>query len=191
MKIDRECEWCGRRFTVTAAEIERGRGRFCSNSHAKLHHWASVEREVPKYLYRRDPDHPLATTAGVVLVHRATLYDKIGPGPHCCHWCGKEISWHLGVGEEREGSITVDHLDRDGTNNDPVNLVPACRLCNWNRHNPRRIRDDEPMVVIGKARFRAVEQKCEQCGETFLAYAKKARRFCSKSCALKHRHHHK
>jgi hypothetical protein len=77
-------------------------------------------------------DHPLASPRGrgALAEHRVILYDKLGPGPHPCHWCGTMRDWGGGT----EG-IYVDHLDRDGLNNDPDNLVPSCFLCNWNRDN--------------------------------------------------------
>lgn len=73
--------------------------------------------------------HPLADEDGKVYEHRKVLYDKIGPGPHECHWgCGKLLDWG-GV----EG-VCVDHLDGDKENNSEKNLVPSCLPCNWSRH---------------------------------------------------------
>jgi hypothetical protein len=78
-------------------------------------------------------DHPLATTGAIVMEHRAVLYDKIGSGPHECHWhfvydCGKtDLHWGGLDG------ICVDHLDHDKANNDPTNLVPSCCGCNLRR----------------------------------------------------------
>lgn len=76
--------------------------------------------------------HPLAQTTGILAEHRKVLYDKIGPGPHYCHWnCGKLLEWGGIKG------IIADHLDDNGLNNDPENLVPSCHRCNWNRTNPK------------------------------------------------------
>lgn len=77
--------------------------------------------------------HPLATTAAIVLEHRAVLYDKIGPGPHECHWtslygCDKSVLEWGGL-----DGICVDHLDDNTGNNDPDNLVPSCCGCNLRR----------------------------------------------------------
>lgn len=77
-------------------------------------------------------DHPLSCHNGEVKEHRKVLYDKIGPGQHSCYLCGREMEW---------GQIVVDHLDEDKLNNDPANLEPACRHCNWNRQNPLRSAD--------------------------------------------------
>lgn len=71
-------------------------------------------------------DHPL-TVRGKLLEHRKVLYDKIGPGPHPCHWCGVMLEWG-----GRDG-IIADHLDNDTQNNDPANLVPSCNHCNLTR----------------------------------------------------------
>lgn len=72
--------------------------------------------------------HPLSPSNGDLAEHRMVLYDKIGPGPHYCHWnCGKLLEWggHKG--------IFTDHLDGNKLNNDPENLVPSCLRCNWGR----------------------------------------------------------
>lgn len=79
------------------------------------------------YLTQVSRGHPLAWPDGRVRVHRAVLYDKIGPGPHPCAWCGRELDWF------ESPRITSDHLDGDTWNNDPDNLVPACLGCNGSR----------------------------------------------------------
>lgn len=71
--------------------------------------------------------HPLSRSGGLLGEHREVLYDKIGPGPHPCHWCGKLLDWG-GL-----GGIIADHLDGDRINNDPENLVPSCSPCNTGR----------------------------------------------------------
>lgn len=83
------------------------------------------------YTYRLVParGHPLATSGGVAYVHRINLYARIGPGPHRCHWCNREVHWRT----PGPSQLTSDHLDHDPTNNDPANLVPACRPCNSSR----------------------------------------------------------
>jgi hypothetical protein len=69
-------------------------------------------------------DHPLAV-GGRIYEHRKVLYDKIGPGPHLCHWrCGRLVNWGGTKG------LHTDHVDGVRTNNDPDNLVPACPSCN-------------------------------------------------------------
>lgn len=113
-----------------------GRG-FC------LMHWARVRRHgepgpagritaKPPKTYRRIhlAGHPLARSQGLVYEHRVVLFDAIGPGQHPCHWCGRTVSWTA----TRQGRrLIVDHLDDDGLNNDPENLVPSCLRCNTSR----------------------------------------------------------
>lgn len=79
--------------------------------------------------------HPLAYSGGRAYEHRVVLYDQIGPGPHECHWCGKSVDW-LPKGDQAE--LQPDHLNNDGGDNRPENLVPACRACNAARGNQRR-----------------------------------------------------
>lgn len=87
------------------------------------------EATVTRYRRVKAPGHPLADKDGMVRVHRRALYDKIGPGEHACHWCGRPVAWD-GVGI---GRLCVDHIDGDRWNNDPANLVPSCRRCNTKR----------------------------------------------------------
>ena len=71
--------------------------------------------------------HPLVTSGGIVGEHRFVLYEKIGIGPHYCHWnCGKLLEW-------TRYSLHVDHIDGNPSNNDPENLVPSCLSCNLAR----------------------------------------------------------
>lgn len=68
--------------------------------------------------------------------HVLIAYNKYGEGPHSCHWCGHEIEWMFGewAGLDAEiRKINVDHLDDDGHNNDPDNLVLSCNSCNTKR----------------------------------------------------------
>lgn len=75
--------------------------------------------------------HPLARK-GQVLLHRATLYDAIGPGEHPCHWCARPVDW--AVNDLRDPRcLTVDHIDHDRLNNAVNNLVPSCNPCNVRR----------------------------------------------------------
>ena len=80
-----------------------------------------------KRIYR--PRHPVSGKTGMAYEHRVNLFDSIGPGTHECNWCKKPITWGTG----RKGTLQVDHLDRDRTNNNPKNLVPSCASCNTTR----------------------------------------------------------
>ena len=110
--------------------------------------------------------------------HRRTLHEKIGPGPHPCHWCGKMVDWirkRSGPGG-LDGVLVVDHLDSKKTHNDPSNLVPSCAGCNANREHRKHV----PYV-----------EKCETCGADFTTSEKKIRgnpkwgKFCSRACRSK------
>lgn len=78
------------------------------------------------YIQIVHPKHPLASPTGVVLEHRAVLYDYIGPGAHNCYHCGTLVIWG-GM------KLVVDHLDFNKTNNRIENLVPSCCSCNTKR----------------------------------------------------------
>lgn len=80
------------------------------------------------YAIRTDRGHALARVQGKVLEHRRVLFDLIGPGPHPCHWCSVPVDWSYGL--DPEDVLVVDHLDFDGLNNEPSNLVPSCHPCN-------------------------------------------------------------
>ena len=79
------------------------------------------------------PDHPLAYSGGYVITSRKILYDKIGPGPHSCHWCKRSIDWIVMIKGKTRMGIVGDHLDNNWRNNSPENLVPACQRCNGTR----------------------------------------------------------
>lgn len=133
--------------------------------------------------------HPIAPPSGIVPVARLVLWDKIGPGPHPCHWCGKAIRWTPGDPYAPD-ALVADHLDWDATNDAPENLVPSCGPCNGHRRRSRQariIQDGELKTTWGGYVTRAVERSCETCGNQFLtipAEVKKGKgRFCSRSCA--------
>jgi hypothetical protein len=136
--------------------------------------------------------HPIAPPSGTLSISRINLYEKIGPGPHPCHWCGAQLVWRAGAGPVA-GSIVADHLSHDATDDSPDNLVPSCNVCNAHRTrrgNRKIVRDDELYVEVGGARTRAVQQFCGHCGQPFLAIPALVRagkaRYCSRTCARKH-----
>ena len=102
--------------------------------HGRLDAQANVEgvsvSNGRRYRRRRAHGHPLADASGNVYVHRAVLYDSIGPGPHACHWCAAEVDW-LPRGDP--AAIHVDHLNDMGDDNRPENLAPSCATCNSTR----------------------------------------------------------
>ena len=76
------------------------------------------------YVLLRELSHPLADSNGLVYEHRFVFYNQRGEGPFKCHWCDTDIGW---------GTMHVDHLDDDKTNNSVENLVPSCPRCNQKR----------------------------------------------------------
>ncbi|AEJ94999.1 HNH endonuclease [Mycobacterium phage ArcherS7] len=98
-------------------------------------------------------DHPLKTShrGRRVAEHRLVLWKHIGPGTHPCHWCGKPVTW----GED----LQVDHVDWDKLNNVPDNLVPSCRPCNFDRHNPNRPKRQELHKLPREEIRRILEQR--------------------------------
>lgn len=84
---------------------------------------------VTSHGYARVPahGHPVGNKRGQAYQHRIVLYDKIGPGPHVCHWCHREIYWFPESGQLK---LNVDHLDQNKLNNVPENLVASCHNCN-------------------------------------------------------------
>jgi len=88
----------------------------------------------------RRKGHPLARANGEVWEHRANLYDKVGAGPHSCHYCGKVIHWFVVDPLHRNDPrlVQVDHLDSDRSNNQPDNLVACCQPCNTKKAQQRR-----------------------------------------------------
>lgn len=179
------CEKCGKPVITRHANRP---GRFCSrdcyNAAGRPQRKAAV-----KHRLTRAPEHPIAPPSGTVAVSRVVLYDKIGPGEQCCHWCGQSIHWTTGRAID---AIVADHLDHDPTNDSPDNLVPSCNGCNGHRRkagDSKRIQEDEPVLLMNGRPTRAVVRYCNICGTEFLALpaavAKGKSRYCSRSCARK------
>lgn len=79
--------------------------------------------------------HPLAGLRGSIPFHRFVLYVKLGePTFTQCHWCGFPLPWNSSISNAVEHVVCADHLDNDGSNNEPENLVPSCSWCNKNRN---------------------------------------------------------
>jgi hypothetical protein len=186
--VDRKCESCGNPFKATLSKVNIGKGRFCSPGCAN----AGQRKDVitSRYRYITVKSHPLKPEGGKLPAHRVALYDKIGAGPHACHWCGKKISWD--VPPSADGCIDTDHLDDNRHNNDPANLVPSCHRCNIIRTHDRRFAD-KSFVISTTARTRrsAVERTCQRpgCGKKFLVETaligkdpERKGKYCSKEC---------
>lgn len=175
-------------------------GRYCSLACYYVAGPRGDRVAKPKGQRMKRVKHPLSPPSGVVALCRIVLYEKIGPGEHPCHWCGKSITWMPGGGLHQDALI-ADHLDWDHSNDTPENLVPSCNVCNSHRtHNGKK-----HLIVAGELSLptktgstRAAERFCVTCGTQFLAKLSEIRvgkgLYCSRSCArraprVQHRHH--
>ena len=111
---------------------------WCKMHYHRWYRHGSVDRVATRIRtgadrrYRTVPakGHPLAHANGRAYEHRVVLYDLIGPGTHECFWCGVMVEWGpKGSPDE----LQPDHLNNDGGDNRPENLVPSCRRCNTTR----------------------------------------------------------
>lgn len=129
-------EGCDKKPRSTYAEL-------CGMHYHRLYRHGGVDRTARdisvagprRYRTVQAPGHPLAGANGKAYEHRVVLYDEIGPGPHACHWCGESIDW---LPKGAPGELQPDHLNNDGGDNRPENLVPSCRRCNITRAIQRR-----------------------------------------------------
>jgi hypothetical protein len=128
------------------------------------------------------PNHPLARKDGSVLLSRAILYEKVGPFPCGCHWCGADIRW--AVGEPGPNAIVADHIDTNRGNDVASNLVPSCSACNVQRSKYGKIKDDELQVLYCGNKVRARKFKCRICGTEKLIYKNKTAQTCSQRCTI-------
>lgn len=144
-----------------------------------------------RYLLKRAVGHPLASINQLVSVHRAILYEKLGPGEHPCFHCGKTLRWYRGFdNQKKDDALHVDHLNHQTHDNCRENLVPCCRNCNQKRSR-RAIKEGEPTVELSNGRLiRAVVRQCLNCGESFNIppamlkprAGKNRGRYCSRTC---------
>lgn len=158
--------------------------QFCSQQCA----YAARRKPAPKpgqYRMLYLPGHPLAGKAKYLPEHRVLLWNRIGPGPHPCHYCGTLIDWLPGE-YTKKGALGVDHIDRNRANNNPSNLVPSCQACN-NRNTSRTVLDEEPFVARANGtRLRGESRDCMACGVKFITYPDPRPNrglYCSRSCA--------
>lgn len=172
--MERTCDHCGQPYRRPESLI----GRYCSREC----HYAAARRERTGHRrMRRHPDHPLAGKTGLVSEARALLFDRIGWGPHPCHWCGKRVDWLVGQRGNLPNALVADHVDSDPLNDDAANIVAACGPCNAQR--ARTVNDEETYVVRGNGtRLRVGEQRsCRTCATPFLTTVT-YRNYCSRAC---------
>ena len=140
--------------------------------------------------------HPIAPSSGVVSEARLNLWERIGPGPHACHWCEHEVDWRPGD-QHAPDALIADHLNWDTTNDSADNLVPSCNTCNSHRRKAgvtgRKIQPGEDTVIQGGNRTRAVKRQCLWCNKEFLVAPSTLNHggglYCSRSCAGKGKWH--
>lgn len=145
------------------------------------------------YKLRTIPTSPIARKGGIVSVHRAVLYRKIGAGPHPCHWCGELVNWAYGLKHTGEHPpLIADHLNGDTTNNTYGNLVPSCFTCNATRRGPDQPPPRDVIVSRYGCKQTALLKLCRFCRKVFLCTLTEHERgnghYCSRSCRTTHRH---
>jgi hypothetical protein len=86
------------------------------------------------------PDHPLGRGAGGIHAARIVLFDKIGYGPHRCHWCRIPITWCASTYTGLGAQIHADHVNGDTLDDRRENLVQSCPSCNGKRSDPRWVK---------------------------------------------------
>ena len=180
--MDGTCAHCGATYSRPPSLL----GRYCSKRCA---YDARRKERTNHRRMRFAPAHPLAGKTGLVSEARAVLYDRLGPGPHACHWCGTTVDWVVGARGNIPTALVADHVNSDPLDDRPENIVPACGACNATRGAV--VADDDLYVTRANGtRLRAVRRECEHCHGQFLAAVNQVAagrgRFCSKSCARKH-----
>ena len=179
MPVTKPCETCGAKVTRPKSQMKIR--VFCSKACA----YEGLKLANPKARRRVYlPNHSLADKSGYVQQSRVILYQRIGPGWHSCHWCGKKVRWTTLYGKTKH-CLVADHVNDDELDDSPDNLVPSCQSCNGTRWH--QVSDDELFITRANGtRLRAVRRKCEKCKGQFLAspsqIAAGRGRFCSRSC---------
>lgn len=105
-------------------------GKRRNDSHIYIHNGAYVAMTGPTAR-----SHPARTSTGWVQLHTMAAYDKYGPGPHPCHWCGRQVDWYFRTFAKDNPikKIVVDHLNWVTIDCRSENLVVSCNSCNTQR----------------------------------------------------------
>lgn len=156
------CAHCGKTFETYPSQARDYCGKECGYAARRKDEITSPYRMIYA------PDHPI--TQGIspyTTEHRVILYDKIGPGAHPCHYCGKRVVWMPGD-RTSPGALVADHKDRNSHNNADENLVPSCQSCN-NRNRATGVKADEVFIVRPDgSRLRGERRTCTECGSEFV-----------------------
>lgn len=178
----RDCVVCGTAFRPKEKAM-----KYCSHACYSEDRRGPRVARVKDQRYVMSKGHAIAPPSGLVALARLTLYDKLGPGEHSCHWCEKLITWQRGLTAD---CLVADHLDWDRNNDAPDNLVASCLKCNAHRTrvgNRTVLTDDDLTMMWSGVRTRAVKRECSTCGAEFLTIPAAVKagkgRFCSRSCA--------
>ncbi len=115
------------------ARVERQKAAYAAGEYQPNPEKEKLSQRGDGYVFRYAPYHPLAMCSGYVLEHRYQAHTKYGAGDQKCHWCNTALTWK---------TVEVDHLDWVRNNNDPANLVTACKVCNNTRKTGCEL--DEP-----------------------------------------------
>ena len=196
MPITKKCEICGSEFTRSPALS----GKCCSKKCGYTYRRKQTDtkgRQARQIIYK--PSHPLTGKNGYLSLSRFLLFNKIGMGPHKCHWCKKKVKWIIGKRQIGGDALNVDHIDNNSNNNHISNLVQSCQSCNiWRKRQNELVKDDEDFTVRGDGYRRRTKhiievKMCLTCGKQFKlnikkhakenrAEIRKSRKYCSHKC---------
>lgn len=128
------CLNCGKEKRVFPKDVERGKGKFCSQLCANIYNGKNKSNEKTfkqnGYIYLKLYDHPNRSKQNLVAEHRVIIERKIGR-----YLTNKEV---------------VHHIDKNKSNNEIYNLY----LCKDDLEH-RQIENNNPdfMIMLNQARY--------------------------------------
>ncbi len=154
MKIKRNCLRCGEPFITEPKYIKRGHGKYCSPSCSsrskpkKLHKpnatcsqcqklfWRSPSRfkkSKTGYLFCCRKCKDTAQQDGGIIDIRPKTYTGVDSYRQIARRAHGKVC--AGCGYKRDNRVLqVHHIDKDRTNNDPLNLAVVCPTCHREIH---------------------------------------------------------